>query len=45
MPVLAVRVDGTLHFSTGPATRKGRNLARDARCVIAAGSPGLESTR
>jgi hypothetical protein len=28
MPVLAVWVDGALHFCTGAATRKGKNLAR-----------------
>jgi pimeloyl-ACP methyl ester carboxylesterase len=36
VPVLAVWVDGTLHFAAGPSTRKGRNLARDARCVLSA---------
>jgi hypothetical protein len=36
VPVLAVWVDGTLHFAAGPSTRKGRNLAQDARCVLSA---------
>jgi hypothetical protein len=26
--------DGSLWFQTGQATRKGRNLARDPRCVL-----------
>jgi Pyridoxamine 5'-phosphate oxidase len=34
MPVLAVWVDGRLFFSAGERTRKARNLARDARCVL-----------
>jgi nitroimidazol reductase NimA-like FMN-containing flavoprotein (pyridoxamine 5'-phosphate oxidase superfamily) len=35
-PVLAVWVDGALHTTTNPTTRKGRNLARDPRCAITA---------
>jgi hypothetical protein len=42
MPVLAVWVDGALHFCTGAATRKGKNLARSSHCVIAVGVPGLD---
>jgi hypothetical protein len=34
MAVWAVWQDGALWFSTGKATRKGRNLARDPHCVI-----------
>jgi nitroimidazol reductase NimA-like FMN-containing flavoprotein (pyridoxamine 5'-phosphate oxidase superfamily) len=34
MPVLAVWVEGQLYVSMGPGTRKARNLARDARCVV-----------
>ena len=30
----ATWVDGSLYFETGEATRKGRNLARDARCTL-----------
>jgi hypothetical protein len=26
--------DGSWYFTSGPATRKSRNLARDARCVV-----------
>lgn len=36
VPVLAVLVSGALHFALGPGTRKGRNLARSARCVLSA---------
>ncbi len=42
MPVLAVVVDGALHFSTGAATRKGKNLAASPHCVVALGAPGLD---
>src|SRR5688572_158602 len=34
MPVLAVWVAGRPYVCTGPGTRKARNLARDARCVV-----------
>ena len=30
----ATWVDGTFWFETGERTRKGRNLARDPRCVL-----------
>lgn len=36
VPVLGVFVDGALHFAAGPATAKGRNLARDPECVVSA---------
>lgn len=42
VPVLAVWADGALHFCAGSATRKAENLARDLRCVVAAGAPGLD---
>jgi pyridoxine/pyridoxamine 5'-phosphate oxidase len=42
MPVLGVRVDGTLCFSAGEASRKDKNLARDPRWVIMAGSRDLD---
>jgi nitroimidazol reductase NimA-like FMN-containing flavoprotein (pyridoxamine 5'-phosphate oxidase superfamily) len=41
-PVLAVWVDGALHFCTGPKTRKGRNLARNPQCAVALASEGLD---
>ena len=34
MPVLAVWLDRALYFVAGAATRKAKNLARDAHCVI-----------
>ena len=34
VPVLAVWVDGALHLSAGPATRKAQHLAQDPRCVL-----------
>jgi nitroimidazol reductase NimA-like FMN-containing flavoprotein (pyridoxamine 5'-phosphate oxidase superfamily) len=42
MPVLSVWVDGALCFSAGEASRKGKNLARDPRCVVTAGSRALD---
>jgi nitroimidazol reductase NimA-like FMN-containing flavoprotein (pyridoxamine 5'-phosphate oxidase superfamily) len=42
MPVLAVSLDQVLHFTSGPAARKARNLARRPHCVITVGSPGLD---
>ncbi|KQH78043.1 pyridoxamine 5'-phosphate oxidase [Mycobacterium gordonae] len=33
-PVGVQAVDGTWYFTSGPATRKSRNLARDARCTV-----------
>lgn len=34
VPVGAIVLDGTWHFTSGPATRKSRNIDRDPRCVI-----------
>lgn len=34
MPVGVIRCAGSWYFTSGPGTRKSRNLARDARCVI-----------
>ena len=39
MPVIGTWIDGAFYFITGDATRKGRNLAGDSRCVIAAVRP------
>ena len=36
VPILAVWVDGALHFVASPTFRKARNLARDAHCIITA---------
>ena len=40
-PVLGVWLDGALYFCTSPASRKGKNLAREARCAITAASDAL----
>jgi hypothetical protein len=34
MPVGVVAHDGSWYFTSGPATRKSRNLSRDSRCVV-----------
>ncbi|SON61343.1 hypothetical protein MSIMFI_02848 [Mycobacterium simulans] len=34
MPVGVIWHSGSWYFTSGPATRKSRNLARDARCVV-----------
>src|SRR5215218_5036463 len=41
MPILAVWLDGALHFSAGPATRKSRNLEQQSQCSIAVDSDDL----
>jgi pyridoxamine 5'-phosphate oxidase-like protein len=33
-PVGIVTIDGVWYFSSGPATRKSRNIAGDPRCVV-----------
>src|SRR5258708_5385962 len=42
MPVLAVWVDGALHFCSGEASRKSQNLARNSLCVITVGKDVLD---
>jgi hypothetical protein len=42
VPVLAVWLDGALHFSSSPTARKAKNLARSSHCVITAGTPALD---
>jgi general stress protein 26 len=34
MPIWGVWLDSVFYFSTGRTSRKARNLARDARCVV-----------
>jgi nitroimidazol reductase NimA-like FMN-containing flavoprotein (pyridoxamine 5'-phosphate oxidase superfamily) len=41
VPILAVWLDGALHFSAGPSSRKSRNLAQGHRCSIAVDSDDL----
>ena len=38
----ALWVDGELYFTTGPATRKGRNLAANPYCVITVSLESLD---
>jgi predicted pyridoxine 5'-phosphate oxidase superfamily flavin-nucleotide-binding protein len=42
-PLPAVWVDGTLHFCTGDAEQKTRNLASNAHCVLTTGTNALRS--
>ena len=45
-PLMALWLDGALHFSTGPDERKAKNLAQNPHCVITTGcnamSEGLD---
>lgn len=36
-PLLAVWLDGALHFCTGASERKAKNLARNAHCILTTG--------
>jgi general stress protein 26 len=36
-PLVAVWVDGSLYFCTGPDEVKAKNLARNARCILTTG--------
>ncbi|TDE12251.1 pyridoxamine 5'-phosphate oxidase family protein [Jiangella asiatica] len=42
VPILAVVLEGTLHFSVWPGSRAGRNLATDPRCVVAVNAEGID---
>jgi nitroimidazol reductase NimA-like FMN-containing flavoprotein (pyridoxamine 5'-phosphate oxidase superfamily) len=42
MPVGAVWLDGKFYFTSGAATRKAKNIARDPRCVITLAGRGLD---
>jgi uncharacterized pyridoxamine 5'-phosphate oxidase family protein len=42
MPVWGVWLDNKFYFSTSPASRKGKNLARDPRCTINLSGDGLD---
>jgi nitroimidazol reductase NimA-like FMN-containing flavoprotein (pyridoxamine 5'-phosphate oxidase superfamily) len=42
VPVLAVWLDDALHFVASRTSRKARNLAHDAHCVIAASRDALD---
>lgn len=40
----AVWFDGDLYFTSGPATRKARNLAKNPCCTVAVKLPGMDLT-
>ncbi len=40
-PLIAVWLDGALHFCTGPGERKAQNLADNPHCVITTGCNAL----
>jgi hypothetical protein len=40
-PLLAVWVDGAMHFTTGPTERKAKNLASNPSCVLTTGTNAL----
>jgi hypothetical protein len=42
VPVLAVWVDGALHFAASDTTRKAKDLEADSRCVLAVAGDGLD---
>src|SRR5258708_29495974 len=42
MPVWTVWVDGAFYFVSGATTRKRKNLAHNAHCVITVSSSGLD---
>jgi general stress protein 26 len=41
-PLIAVWQDGALHFCTGPAERKARNLAQNANCILTTGRNSID---
>jgi Pyridoxamine 5'-phosphate oxidase len=41
-PVLAVCLDGAVHFCTNPRSSKSRDLSRTPDCVITASCPGVD---
>lgn len=41
-PLLAVWLDGSLYFCTGPSERKAKNLAQNASCVLTTGCNVLD---
>ena len=40
-PLLAVWLDGALHFCTGPGEQKAKNLAANPKCVLTTGTSAL----
>jgi nitroimidazol reductase NimA-like FMN-containing flavoprotein (pyridoxamine 5'-phosphate oxidase superfamily) len=43
MPIIGMWMDDAFHFVSGEQTLKGRNLAREPRCVVVTGSTTLPS--
>lgn len=41
-PILAVWVDGALHFVSSTSSRKWANLGHSSHCSISTGTPGLD---
>jgi hypothetical protein len=41
-PLLAVWLDGALHFCTGPTEQKAKNLEHDAHCALTTGCNSLD---
>jgi nitroimidazol reductase NimA-like FMN-containing flavoprotein (pyridoxamine 5'-phosphate oxidase superfamily) len=42
VPVLAVWLDGALHFSSSPSARKAKNLASSPHCALTLAGPALD---
>src|SRR5689334_17705712 len=42
MPIGAAWLDGAFYFTTGPGTRKAKNLAHEPRCVITLAARDLD---
>jgi len=40
-PLIAVLLDGALHFCTGPDERKARNLEQNPNCILTTGSNAI----
>lgn len=43
VPLPAIWLDDALHFCTGPAEQKARNLAHSPTCVLSTGTPEMRS--
>jgi general stress protein 26 len=41
-PLLAVWLDGMLHFCTGPGERKAKNIERNSQCAVTTGFNNLD---
>ena len=43
MPIIGMWMEGAFYFVSGERTQKGRNLAREPRCVVVTGTTTLPS--